>query len=96
MKHMIEFQLIESVIHCNALNVRHQLENGTNINTRYNNWSLLHYACSLMDQKYAGTEKHLELVKLLLESGAEINIADEDNWTPLHFACQQGLTDLIK
>ena len=96
MKHMIEINLLDSVINCNLPNVRHQLENGSSISARYNNWSLLHFACALMVHEYAGTPEHLELVKYLLECGADINSADEDNWTALHFACEQGLTDLVR
>lgn len=87
--------LIESIMKCNVINVRHQLENGANPNTKFNNWSLLHYACSLIEQKYFGTDQHLDLIKLLLEYGAEINSKDEDSWTPLHFACQLGVTRVI-
>ena len=55
----------------------------------------MHYACSMVDQSYAGTDEHLELIQLLLEFGAEINSVDEDRWTPLHLACQSGFTRLI-
>jgi ankyrin repeat protein len=88
-------RLIESIVNCNVLSVRHELENGTNPNTKFNNWSLLHYACSLIDPVYSGTDQHLELIKLLLEYGAEINSNDEDRWTPLHLACQLGVTRVI-
>jgi ankyrin repeat protein len=29
-------------------------------------------------------ENSIELVKLLIESNADVNIQDEDSWTPLH------------
>ena len=34
MKHMIEINLLDSVINCNLPNVRHQLENGSSISAR--------------------------------------------------------------
>lgn len=88
-------RLIESIVDCNVYNVKYHLDNGTNANIKYNNWSLLHYACSMIDQSYCGTDQHLELIRVLLEYGAEINCQDEDRWTPLHLACQLGVARVI-
>ncbi len=88
-------RLIESIVDCNVYKVKFHLENGANANTKYNNWSLLHYACSMIDQVYSGTDQHLELIRILLEHGAEINSQDEDRWTPLHLACQLGVVRVI-
>jgi len=88
-------RLIESIIECNVANLKKSIENGANVNIKYNNWSLLHYACSMIDQAHFGSEQHLEMIRILLENGAEINTLDEDRWTPLHLACQQGMTSVI-
>jgi ankyrin repeat protein len=88
-------RLIQSIIECNVNNLKKSIDNGANVNIKYNNWSLLHYACSMIDQAHFGTEQHLEMIRILLENGAEINTLDEDRWTPLHLACQQGMTSVI-
>jgi ankyrin repeat protein len=36
-----------------------------------------------------------EHVRLLLDKGARPNARDEDGWTPLHFACQAGSSDIV-
>lgn len=88
-------RLIQSIYDCDLINLKQSLESGANVNTKYNNWSLLHYACSTIDQTHCGTDKHLEVIRLLLDFGAQINSQDEDRWTPLHLACQLGLTRVI-
>ena len=88
-------RLIQSIIDCNLANLKQSLESGANVNTKYNNWSLLHYACSMIEPANLGTDRHLEIVRLLLEYGAQVNSQDEDRWTPLHLACQQGITRVI-
>ena len=49
----------------------------------------------MIEHAYCGTDEHLELIKILLEHGAMINAEDDDRWTPLHLACQLGVTRLI-
>jgi ankyrin repeat protein len=39
---------------------------------------------------------HLSLVKLLIENGASINIADESGNTALHYAAANGKKDIVK
>lgn len=41
-------------------------------------------------------EGHLDVVKLLLEWGADTQITEEDDWSPLHFASQRGHTEIIR
>jgi ankyrin repeat protein len=38
----------------------------------------------------------LEILKILLESGANPNISDSGGWFPLHFAVQKGCIDIVK
>src|SRR4051794_609860 len=35
---------------------------------------------------YAADNRELEIVKLLVENGAELNALDATKWTPLHYA----------
>jgi ankyrin repeat protein len=49
----------------------------------------------MIDQSFCGTDQHLEVIRILLEYGAEINCQDEDRWTPLHLACQLGVARVI-
>ena len=46
-----------------------------------NNWTLLHRAC------YYG---HLEIIRALLDAGANPEAKAKDEATPLHWACLQG------
>mmetsp|Transcript_79059 Transcript_79059/g.212172 ORF Transcript_79059/g.212172 Transcript_79059/m.212172 type:complete len:283 (-) Transcript_79059:120-968(-) len=61
------------------------LENISNVNWRdthgWNYWTAIHVA------SICG---HKEIVELLINSGADVNIADWNQWTPLHFAAYQG------
>lgn len=41
-------------------------------------------------------EEALALARLLIERGAEINVAQEGGWTPLHQAAAHGQADLVK
>lgn len=51
-------------------------------------FSALHFACSDYDK--------IELAKLLVKSGADINIKDVHSYTPLHIACANNNYNLIK
>lgn len=87
-------RLLQSIIDCDLNNLRQTLGSGANASCKYNNWSLLHYAM-YVDQACCGTDQHLEMIAILLDNGAQINSQDEDRWTPLHLACQMGVTRLI-
>lgn len=57
---------------------------------KYNNWLPLFYAAS---------EGHLDVVKALLEFGCEVNVHDEDGWSPADYALWHGhvaVFDLLK
>jgi ankyrin repeat protein len=41
-------------------------------------------------------EGHIEVAKLLIERGADVNALDEEKWTPLHFASRFGHLDVAK
>ena len=88
-------RLIQAIIDCNLSNLKKYLENGASANIKYNNWSLLHYACSMIEQTHIDTDQHLEMIRLLLENGAQINSQDDECWTPLHLACHLGITRVI-
>ncbi len=88
-------RLIQHIVECNFEYLKKLIENGVNVNVKYNNWSLLHYACSMFDQKNYGSDEHLEIIRLLIDSGVQVNSQDEDRWTPLHLACQSGITRVI-
>ncbi|KAF2818089.1 ankyrin, partial [Ophiobolus disseminans] len=44
----------------------------------------------------AADSGHLEVVKLLLEKGADFTVPTNDGWTPLHVASYKGHLDVIK
>jgi len=39
---------------------------------------------------------HLEVLRLLLDHGADKDAADEDGYTPLYRACYEGHLEIIK
>ncbi|RZC42084.1 Ankyrin repeat domain containing protein, partial [Asbolus verrucosus] len=42
------------------------------------------------------TESYRKLVQLLLDKGAEVDVVDDDGFTPLHYASQSGNLDIVK
>jgi len=52
--------------------------------------SLLHYAC------YAGQEERLDIVRLLIEHGARVDVRNTSEATPLHIACFNGRVDSVR
>ena len=44
----------------------------------------------------AAKNGHTEIVKLLLEQGAQIEEVSEDNRTPFHLAAMKGHTETVK
>jgi ankyrin repeat protein len=55
-------------------------------------WTALHEAILFGD----GGIRHTEIVRLLVASGADINLPDKDGVTPLARAKNKGFTDIIK
>lgn len=49
----------------------------------------------ILQLHFASWEGHLEIVKLLLEKGAKINIKDQYNETPLHYAIKNNHLEVI-
>ena len=39
-------------------------------------------------------KKDLAVIEEIIKKGADVNCADKNGWTPLHFACQNGHTEL--
>jgi ankyrin repeat protein len=56
-----------------------------------------------MQNKYGQTPLHvaselgnMDLVQLLLDSGANVTVTNANGQTPLHLACAKGHTDVVK
>ncbi len=66
--------------------VRSLIEKGHDIEAADNadGWSVLHYALVVL------RNPDLEVVRLLLNHGANPNRPDRHGWTPLHFAARSG------
>ena len=41
-------------------------------------------------------EENVDAVRLLIEHGADVNKQDSDSWTPLHAACAEGHTEIVR
>ncbi|CAJ0751634.1 3197_t:CDS:2, partial [Entrophospora sp. SA101] len=45
---------------------------------------------------YATMVGNLEVLKLLIECGIDVNVVDDwDNWTCLHYACKESYIDIV-
>ena len=67
--------------------IEHLIEDEADLNIRYNGKI---YLC------WAAEHGHLEIAKLLLANGANVNVKDEDNITALHLAAQNGHLEIAK
>ena len=45
---------------------------------------------------YAAKNYHREIAELLLASGVDVNVTDNDGRTPLHLAASEGHKDILK
>jgi ankyrin repeat protein len=63
------------------------LKTGINVNCSDNGYNALHVAAE---------NGHLDIVKGLISSGADVNIAANNGFTALHFAAQNGHLDIVK
>lgn len=60
-----------------------------NVKHRFDEKTLLHYAMEYADDP-------VEMIKLLLEHKADVNVIDKDNGTPLHLAIKLGHIEIVK
>ena len=44
----------------------------------------------------ASSVGHEEVVRLLLGKGADVNMADADGWTPIHWAAHRGHIEVVR
>jgi hypothetical protein len=51
--------------------------------------------CGMTPLHYAAENGHVEIARLLLQNGADVNAKDNYGWTPLHIAAMYGHVDII-
>lgn len=67
--------------------VKALVKSGVDVNTRFNDSTLLHYAAGLGS---------MEVAELLIDNGAYVNVADYLGYTPLHYAARHGSVEIFK
>ncbi|XP_034946542.1 ankyrin-1-like [Chelonus insularis] len=64
------------------------IQNGANVNPDVDDNTPLHWAVIKLK------EKHLSIIEILLDKGANIHARNKDNYTPLDIAIQDGKTEI--
>eukprot|EP01032_Pedospumella_encystans_P009143 gene9143-10790_t len=73
--------------------VRSLLDKNNTANKHLNiNWQNKNKETALLQACYKG---HLEIVKLLVENGADMNVQEKDGYTPLHWAAYKGHVEVV-
>lgn len=70
------------------------LKSGTNPNA-----PLLHHPQfngAMAPLHVAARSGHLNICRLLVENGADVNVLSAENWTPLYYATNTGNTDIVE
>jgi ankyrin repeat protein len=85
----IDEEIIEAAEENNLPEVRRLLSVGADVNAKNN-----YYGETPLHR--ASCQGHVQVVKALLEHGAEIEAKDNDGWTPLHWACLKDHLPVVK
>lgn len=74
--------------------IRFFLDNGTDVNTCTRGWTPLLLTCAFHDND----DQVKDIIKLLIEKGADVNAKNESGLYPLHFLCStyyKNIDDLV-
>ena len=92
--HTIHTDLMDAIWAKNIQKVKELISRGANVNTDMNVASAS--GITPLMATAATPDGPIEIARLLLESGAKVNVADWFGWTPLMYASYNGRTHLAK
>ena len=82
----VDSALLDAAKEGNIEAVKQHLANGADVNAKDDGWTPLHNAAGYSTK---------EMVELLISNGANVNVKNEDEWTPLHDAASKEVAELL-
>ncbi len=86
----INEKLFESIFNGDLEQVKECLVQGADMNYNNGKHYSQYYSTTLIESAHKGHLEHLEIAKLLIQHGADVNSKDCNGWNPLMVAVNRG------